>query len=102
MHLAMFFILLIVMIVTTIAIYEALDRTIMTAWLIQIIDKNIFLAMLFNFGISSLIVLFTGEGTSSGAANLGASVLFPFYTYLKRKVAKVPYRFTYTPIMKFV
>ncbi len=91
----MFITLFIVMLITTIALYEAMSSSKATEWLVQLMDKNVLLAAAVNFGISSIIVLFTGEGTASGAANLAASIVFPTYCVLKRKVFKVPYRFTY-------
>lgn len=43
----------------------------------RIIDRSIFGQMIFNFAVSSVIMIFTGAGLYAGAANLIASLIFP-------------------------
>ncbi|GEM_PF-4828058 len=85
MMLIIYILTTVIMIVTTIALYETLRRSRVLSWFIMFIDKTPLLQFLFNFGVSYLIMIFTGTGMISGAANLTASILFPIYCTIRNK-----------------
>ena len=86
MFLILFSIMTVVMLIVTISIYDSLNRSTATKWLIKWINKSVFLQMLFNFAVSGVITAFTGSGAVAGAANLTASILFPLFLAVRKSI----------------
>lgn len=64
-----------------IAIFNSLP-----VWLKRLLACNVFIAMIINFALSSIILLFTGVGMVAGIGNLGASVIFGLYVTVYKNV----------------
>ena len=86
MLVVMTIIMTVVMLGSTIALYEALRASRPMGWFIRIMDKSPIFQILFNVSISALIMIITGEGMSAGGANMLASLLFPFYCWVRNKI----------------
>lgn len=52
----------------------------------KLMTTTVFGQMVYNFLVSSIIMIFTGAGLFAGAANLIASLLFPLVVFIKKKI----------------
>lgn len=84
MMITMLIIITAIMLVTTITLYHTLWQSWATHWIVMLVHKSFILSLAFNFTISLGIAFFTGEGMSSGAANLIASALFAMYVEMRK------------------
>ncbi len=61
-------------------------------WIRLIFCLNQFIGMIVNFGLSSIIVLFTGVAVYAGISNLFASIIFGIFLHFYTKViGKITY-----------
>ena len=86
MYTGMLIILVIGCLALTISLYEVFRKSPPPLrWIARLIELNPLFSFAFNFAVSFVLTMFIGVGMVAGAANLVASIIFPFYSMARKR-----------------